>query len=42
MEFDDVIGAIGGKETCYLRVEMSVGAIHRHPITKSEYLKLLK
>ena len=41
-EFDDVIGASDGVETKYMRVEMSGGTIHGHPITKSEYLKLLK
>lgn len=42
MELDDVIGASGGSETNYMRVEMSGGTIHGHPITKAEYLKLTK
>ena len=42
MEFDEVIGASLGKETKYMRVEFSSGTIHGHPITKSEYNKLLK
>ena len=42
MEFDDVIGAIGGAKTNYMIVEMSGGTIHGYPITKSEYLKLTK
>ncbi len=42
MEFDDVIGASGGKETKYIRVEESSGTIHGHPITEDEYKKLIK
>lgn len=42
MGFDDIIGATTGKETKYMRVEFSSGTIHGHPITKSEYNKLLK
>ena len=42
MKFDDAIGATVSKETKYMRVEFSSGTIHGHPITKSEYNKLLK
>ena len=42
MEFNDIIGASGGAETKYMRVEMSGGTIHGHPITKAEYKKLIK
>lgn len=42
MKFDKVIGASGGKETSYMRVEFSGGTIHGHPITELEYIKLLK
>lgn len=42
MEFDDIIGASAGAETKYMRVEMSGGTIHGHPITESEYKKLIK
>gem|GEM_PF-5835799 len=42
MGFDDVIGASAGAETKYMRVEMSGGTIHGHPITKAEYKKLIK
>lgn len=41
MEFDEIIGASGGKETRYVRVEMSSGTIHGHPITEEEYRALL-
>ncbi len=40
--FDETIGATEGKETIYMRVEMSAGTIHGHPISKAEYLKLTK
>ena len=40
--YDRIIGATNGKETRYVRIENSVGTIHGHPITESEYLKLLK
>ncbi|MCW6111095.1 hypothetical protein [Clostridium sporogenes] len=42
MEFDDVIGASAGAEIKYMRIEMSGGTIHGHPITKAEYKKLMK
>jgi hypothetical protein len=43
MKFDDVIGANGGKETVFMRVEMnSVGEIHGHPISEQKYLDYLK
>lgn len=34
MEFDNIIGASAGKETRFMRVEMSAGTIHGHPITE--------
>lgn len=40
-EFENVIGASGGKETRYVRIENSNGTIHGHPITENEYRKLL-
>lgn len=40
--YDHVIGAIGGKETKYVRIENSNGTIHGHPISELEYNKLLK
>lgn len=42
MQFDHVIGASEGQETQFMRVEFSGGTIHGHPITQSEYNKLLK
>ncbi len=42
MELDDVVGASGGKETKYIRVEESGGTIHGHPITEEEFRKLTK
>ncbi|WP_338552524.1 hypothetical protein [Paenibacillus sp. KS-LC4] len=43
MKFEDVIGANGGKETVYMRVEMnSVGEIHGHPISEATYKSYLK
>jgi len=42
MKFDKVVGASNGIETQYVRVEMSANTIHGHPITKAEYLKLIK
>lgn len=40
--YSQIIGANGGKETNYVRIENSSNTIHGHPISKSEYLKLLK
>ncbi len=40
MKFDDVSGASGGAESKDIRVEMSGGTVHGHPITESEYIKL--
>ncbi len=40
-EFENIIGASGGKETRYIRIENSNGTIHGHPITENEYRKLL-
>ena len=40
--YDSVIGAASGKETKYVRIEMSGGTIHGHPISESEYHKLIK
>jgi filamentous hemagglutinin len=42
MEFDNVVGAKNGQASKWVRVERSGNTIHGHPITKSEYLKLLK
>jgi len=42
MKFENVIGASGGAGTQYIRVEMSSGTIHGHPITAAEYLSLIK
>ncbi|NRB22058.1 hypothetical protein HRU45_04975 [Candidatus Dependentiae bacterium] len=41
MKLDYLVGAKNGIETQFVRVEMSANTIHGHPITKSEYLKLL-
>ena len=41
-KYNDIIGATGGKETQYIRIENSANIIHGHPIFESEYLKLLK
>ena len=40
-EYDTVIGATNGKETRYVRIECSANTIHGHPISESEYNKLL-
>lgn len=40
--YDHVIGATGGKETCFVRIECSGNTIHGHPISLQEYLKLIK
>ena len=40
--YDYIIGATGGKETRYVRIENSANTIHGHPISESEYLKLIK
>jgi len=40
-EFDNIIGASGGKETRYIRIENSNGTIHGHPITGKEFKKLI-
>ncbi len=42
MRFNENIGACSGKETPYVRVEMSGNTIHGHPITPAEYFKLIK
>lgn len=41
-KYDGIIGASGGKETQYIRIENNSGTIHGHPITESEYMKLLR
>ena len=41
-KYDTTIGAVNGKETIYVRIENSSKTIHGHPISKSEYNKLLK
>tara|TARA_Y100000815_G_scaffold275744_1_gene316718 strand:- start:36549 stop:37562 length:1014 start_codon:yes stop_codon:yes gene_type:complete len=43
-ESDEVIGAVAGKETKYMRVEMtpSTKEVHASPITKSDYEKYTK
>ena len=40
--YDDIIGATNGKETQFGRIENSANTIHGHPISESEYFKLLK
>ena len=40
-KYDYVIGACSGRETQFVRIEMTSGTIHGHPITENEYLKLL-
>ena len=40
-KYDEIIGA-EGKETQYVRIENSANTLHGHPISESEYLKLLK
>ncbi|MHA6532312.1 hypothetical protein [Paenibacillus sp. BAC0078] len=44
MKFDEVIGATKGKDTVYMRIELSADSmeIHGHPITEQEYKNLLK
>jgi len=42
IKLDKVIGAKNGIETSCMRVEMTANTIHGHPITLSEYLKLLR
>ncbi|WP_139179534.1 pre-toxin TG domain-containing protein [Lihuaxuella thermophila] len=42
IELDEVVGASDGQKTKYMRVEYSANTIHGHPITESEYKKLLK
>ena len=43
MEFDDVIGASNGEETSCVKVEYGLdNTVHGHPITATEYKKLLK
>lgn len=41
-KFDTTIGAVNGKETVYVRIENSSNTIHGHPISETEYDKLLK
>ena len=41
-KFDHIIGASEGKETVYVRIEISAGTIHGHPISLSEYSKLTR
>ncbi len=41
-KFGTPIGAVNGKETRYVRIENSSGTIHGHPISESEYFKLLR
>lgn len=41
-KYDTIIGATEGKETYYVRIECSADTIHGHPISESEYNKLLK
>lgn len=40
-KYDYIVGACSGNETKFVRIEMTSGTIHGHPITESEYLKLL-
>ena len=39
---DEIIGATGGKETRFVRIEYSQGIIHGHPISETEYKSLLR
>ena len=41
-EFSKTIGASGGKESRWMRVEFSGNTIHGHPITKTEFKKLTR
>ncbi len=41
-KYDKTIAAVNGKETIYVRIEKSSNTIHGHPISESEYNKLLK
>ena len=41
-KYDKIIGATEGKETQYVRIENSANTIHGHPISESEYVKLLR
>jgi len=42
MEFDEIIGASAGQGTRFIRVELSAGTIHGHPITPAEATRLLR
>ena len=42
MEFEEEIGASGGKTSRWIRVEESAKTIHGHPITAAEFKKLTK
>lgn len=37
-----VLGATDGKETEYIRIENSANTIHGHPISQTEYIRLIK
>ncbi len=41
-KYDTTIDAVNGKETVYVRIENRSNIIHGHPISESEYNKLLK
>ena len=40
-KYNSIIGAVDGHETQFVRIENSGGVIHGHPISESEYLKLI-
>lgn len=44
VKFDDYIGATEGKDTVYMRIELTsnTNEIHGHPISESEYKSLLR
>lgn len=40
MEFPHCIGASHGKLSCWVRIELSAGVIHGHPISEQEFRRL--
>lgn len=42
MAFENTIGASEGKESRWVRVELSAKKIHGHPISEQEFRKLTK
>jgi len=41
-KFDQIIGAVSGKETDCIVIKCSANTIHGHPILNSDYMRLLK